>query len=290
MAKQHIFLVFIFCFSYLFSKAQDTTIYIQAVEIVDSGLKFDATKLNQYDGLGNKDGFWKEYYTHMDKKLRYEGQFIHGIAVGLFTFYYDNGVKEATMNYFNNGKNASTHLYHPNGTILAMGLYEDKKKDSLWRYYHVSGYLIAEDFYRDAQKNGPAKVFFEDGKPLEESNWVNGKQDGIWKQYYTNGKPKFVMHYKDGLRQGEVQFFYDSGSLKGSGVYKDSHRDSVWIYYKPDGSLLKQIIYKDQKVISTFEPDNVKKAREKEDRMMGDKKIESIEELDDKQSPFIEKY
>lgn len=289
MLKQ-LFLFLLFS-SVLFVKAQDTTIYMLPIEIIDTALSFDKSQLNQYDLEGKKHGYWKEYYTNPNKKLRYEGQFNHGIPVQSFKHYYDNGVLKMTLNYFNDGQNAAAYLYHPNGKKMAQGLYKEQKKDSLWKYYHSTGYLIAEEFYRKGQKSGTAKVYFEDGDVLEETNWVNGKQDGVWKEYYlSTKKPKFSINYKDGLRQGETKFFYESGELRGTGFYKNSHRDGAWYYYGQDGSLLRKITYKDGDIIQTYEPENVKKAREKEDSQMGDKKIEKIEDLDDKLSPFIEKY
>jgi antitoxin component YwqK of YwqJK toxin-antitoxin module len=284
-----LFFYLIFVISSFTSKAQDTTIYMNPIEVVDSSLKFDINKLNQYDENGKKHAYWKEY--HPNKKMRYEGQFNHGIQFGLFNHYYDNGVMKGSFNYFNDGQNASAHLYHPNGKRMAQGNYKNQKKDSLWIYYHISGYQIAEEFYHMGEKHGTAKVFFEDGAILEESNWKNGKQDGVWKEnYYQSRKPKFIINYKDGLRDGETQFFYESGSIKGSGFYKKSHRDGSWTYYKEDGSLLRKVAYKEGKVIQTFEPESVKNSREQEDKMMGDKKIESIEDLDDQLKPFIQKY
>ena len=58
---------------------------------------------------------------------------------------------------------------------MAMGVYHDQKKDSLWRYYHQDGYLVAEEFYRNAQKNGSSKVYCIDGSILEESNWLRSQ-------------------------------------------------------------------------------------------------------------------
>ena len=113
MPKQILLLFYFFLFFSLYSLAQDTTIYMQPIEIIDTALSFDATKLNQFDSDGKKHGYWKEYYTDINKKLRYQGQFNHGTPMGLFNNYYNTGVLKAQMNYFNEGKNAAAHLYYP---------------------------------------------------------------------------------------------------------------------------------------------------------------------------------
>ena len=42
-------------------------------------------KINQLDGNGKKNGFWKKSYAN--GKIRYEGSFVNGKEVGTFKFY-----------------------------------------------------------------------------------------------------------------------------------------------------------------------------------------------------------
>ena len=100
--------------------------------------------------------------------VSYEGNFVDGIPVGEFKYYYPNGKIKAVSMMSENGKFSRAKMYHRNGRLMAEGKFVEQKKDSIWNYYsEYDGILLSTEIYKDQLKSGVWKNFLP--------GWKNGR-------------------------------------------------------------------------------------------------------------------
>ena len=203
--------------------------------------------INQTDDNGQKQGKWQK--KHENGKLRYEGQFKDDKPYGMFKYYYPKGQVQATLNYFDNGSRASSHVFHVNGKNKAIGLYHKEQKDSLWRYFNEDETLISEVFYKDGKQHGIVKDYFPNGKLLQEQEFDNGVKHGFWKQYFVDGKIKQITYYQKGKRQGEYKMNQPDGKPFIEGKYVNDLREGNWFHYGSTGKLERIETYKEGQLV-----------------------------------------
>ncbi len=148
---------------------------------------------------------------------------------------------------------------------MALGLYYENKKDSLWKYYSDKGILTSDEFYRRGEKNGLSSTYFSNGNASEQTGWVMGVKEGIWKQYFENGTLKTEGVHVNGELEGAIKYYYDNGNISHQGRYKNSLRDSTWVFYDDNGEIKLKKIYDNGKLLNSDEleeflivPDTVK--------------------------------
>jgi hypothetical protein len=136
----------------------------------------------------------------------------------VFTFYYENGSKEAESTYLYGKKNGKEVLFYNNGNIKE------------------------EYFIQDTTISGIFNSYFESGKKEREISLKNGKTDGISKKYFENGKTESELNYKNGKQHGLFKLYFESGVIKSKGTVDtlSEHKDKLVgdvISYNEDGSL-----------------------------------------------------
>lgn len=188
---------------------------------------------NKTDAAGKKQGHWIKYDDN--HKKMYDGNFVNGVPVGKFTYYFDTGVPWAITIFSKNGTVAYTKHYNASGKISGEGKYVNQKKDSLWKFYNEDTALISTENYINGLKNGSCKVFYANGQLAEEKTWKNGKLNGPCKKYFANGELKYSGQYIDDRVEGKVTYYFSSGKVDGEGMYKNDLKEGTWKYYKEDG-------------------------------------------------------
>ena len=131
---------------------------------------------NVTDSKGLKQGAWKK--TDAYGKLEYEGAFKNNKPIGLFTYYYPSGRIKAVNIFEREGKRARVKLYNDNekNSLMAVGVYVEQKKDSVWKLYNEDQLLVGEEIYVMGKKDGCNKKYFTNGKLCEVLlNRGNGK-------------------------------------------------------------------------------------------------------------------
>jgi antitoxin component YwqK of YwqJK toxin-antitoxin module len=108
----------------------------------------DGKRINQYDGEGNKIGYWEEYYDN--DKLESKGNYVNGKKEGYWEEEYDYGEVNAKGNYINDKKDGYWEYYWDTGELFKQGTYKDGKKDGIWEEYFKDG----EFWYKGEYKNG----------------------------------------------------------------------------------------------------------------------------------------
>lgn len=236
-----------FIYDYLVKIYKDTTIqyrefHPESKKNVTSmiGLNTRTEKVNQFDDLGLKQGFWTKKYPN--GVLAYEVTFKDNKPIGDYKRYHENGKINAFLVYDNKGEWADAKLYDENGKIVAEGKYFGKLKDGLW-IYSKEGTKVAVENYKMGKKEGVSKSFFNNGNVSEEKNWSDDKENGVWRQYYIDGKKRLETRIDNGIRNSVYYLYYANGRLKIRGGYKNDRMDGKWTYYNENGKVVTEIVY-----------------------------------------------
>ncbi len=204
---------------------------------LSSTLMAQKDSINKLDTKGLKHGKWvKVEYG----KTLYSGQFNHGVPIGKFTYYYDDGKTIKSESVFSaNGSINWVFTYHFNGNISSNGKFVNKVKDSIWSYFSDNNIKIAQESFILGKKNGKWQQFDpQTGTLLEEVNWKNDLQDGPMQAWSINGTPRYSIQYKNGKANGPYFANYPEGNLYEKGVYKNSLKDSIITYFDRSGKVV----------------------------------------------------
>lgn len=220
-------------------------------------------KLNLKDLQGNRHGLWEK--KHPNGNVRYTGKFDHGIPVGKFKHYYENGKLQATNSFRGTTGNCYSKQHGDDEKLAAEGKYVQGKKDSIWTYYNYNGDIVSRETYKNGLKEGIAYTYYPDGSIAEEVTYVNDVKSGPWKQFYKNGKPKAHGSYVDGSLSGEVTYFSIKGKPRAKGKYVKGRMHGKWYYFEEANhfTVEKKEIWRYGKLLETKE--YTKKKEEKKE-------------------------
>lgn len=225
---------------------------------------------NKTDAAGKKQGHWIKFDDN-HKKV-YDGNFVNGVPVGKFTYYYDTGTPWAVTVFMKNGTVAYTRHYSAGGKLAGLGKYVNEKKDSLWKFMNEDSVVISEENYVNGLKNGTCKVFYVNGQVAEEKIWKMGKLNGPCKKYFDNGQLKYTGTYVNDKVEGKAVYYYISGKIDGQGMYKNDLKDGVWNYYLENGTVRRTDKYVNGKMVSSTDKDYIPKEQTDAERKMSEQR------------------
>lgn len=84
---------------------------------------------------------------HANGKLKMKGDVVDGKRHGVWTTWYENGVKWSENNYSYGILEGKTVSYFPNGQVQYIGYYSNDIKTGIWMFYNEQGELVNEDNY-----------------------------------------------------------------------------------------------------------------------------------------------
>lgn len=208
-------------------------------------------QINQNDSEGKKHGLWEKQYENGE--IQYRGNFEHGIPVGTFRRYYDDGSLQAVIDYRSPGENYAT-LYYPEIELkMAEGKYIDQERDSIWTFYSEEGVLTSKESYEDGDKEGMTEIYYSDGSISERMMFKNDLKNGLWEQYFNNGNPKLKAYVVDGVKyDGKYTTYYPDGIKLQEGQYVDGKKESSWYLFNEDGSVHIIYVYRSDKIEEEF--------------------------------------
>ena len=183
---------------------------------------------NATDSQGKKHGVWVKYYEGKAKKIKYKGQFEHGVPVGTFVYFHANGAKQAENVFKGKTGNCYSKQFSEKRQLEAEGWYINQQKDSIWTYYGLEGQLLSREGYKLGKLDGDVLVYYADGKLAEKTQYIDGVKEGLWVQKYPDGKTKFKGTHKDGHLQGEAVYFSQDGRPSYKGSYLKGLRHGKW--------------------------------------------------------------
>ena len=93
-----------------------------------------------------------------NSSIRYKGQFKDGTPIGKFTYYYPTGEASSTMDFSKEGAKAVCKMYHKNGSIMALGNYINRQKDSTWGFFNDRKQVLRQETYKNDLLHGKSIV------------------------------------------------------------------------------------------------------------------------------------
>lgn len=111
-----------------------------------------------------------------------------------------------------NDKNGWFTFYYPEGNRAASGQYFRDRKDGNWRIWYPNGQLRDSIEYEKDRPNGSYYTYFENGLLSGKGTFRDGIEDGTFTWYHPNGKISSVEEYIKGALAG--QQCYDTAGRK----------------------------------------------------------------------------
>ena len=162
-----------------------------------------------------------KYWDGAKTKKRSEGDmvgwWIFTKKDGLWTEWYDNGVKSGEATY-QHGK------WH--GVI---------------RSWSRNGQMSAEGHFVQGVRHGPVRAWYENGQQADEGENINGRIHGKAVSWYENGQMKVISENKDGNKHGKYTEWYENGQMKCEGEFTNGIHNGKSVEWYENG----QIKYED---------------------------------------------
>nr|WP_315145657.1 hypothetical protein [uncultured Flavobacterium sp.] len=204
---------------------------------------FAQSEVNKLDEKGNKNGYWKGYFTET-KNVKYEGTFDHGKEVGVFTYYDNTKTKTvvATREFSPKDNSAYTIFYDPLKNKVSEGKVVNKVYEGEWKYYHkASKTVMTIENYSKGKLEGLRSVFYASGKLAEETIYKNNLKNGPYKQYTETGILIEESNYKNNQYDGLATFRDpDDGNIVSKGKFSDGKKTGIWQFFEK-GKLVKEM-------------------------------------------------
>jgi antitoxin component YwqK of YwqJK toxin-antitoxin module len=197
---------------------------------------------NRVDSKGRKQGKWVKYYEG-NQVIRYKGEFQNDIPINTFVYYHPNGIPKAEHTYRGTTNVCMAKEYNEQGQRVAMGLYNNQKRDSIWTFYHEKGHVLQREGYAKGVLNGESTLYYENGQLAERKSYVNDQLNGPWEQWYEDGLPKAKGMYVNGLMEGEATYYGIVGKVAAKGKFEHGLKHGPWYFFTIDGKLDKKVIY-----------------------------------------------
>lgn len=216
-------LVLIVCF-FLFS----SLLKAQSV-----GKKENDTLINYIDINNKKQGKWIKYYNN--NQIKYKGEFLNDIPVGLFTYYFPSGKVKSILNYDDKG-NANAEIFWENSNPHAKGTYNAaKQRINTWHIYFEDGTLFAIINYKNGKTDGLVTMYYPGGlAKVFEANYMDGKLEGYYKKYFKGNRLQEEGPCVNGLKHGYWKHYTPEGLIEEEGTYVNGRRHGDWIVYNKD--------------------------------------------------------
>ncbi len=184
------------------------------------------------DGLGLKQGKWKEY--HESGELRAEGEYKNSKRIGPWKFYFKSQAQEQYGTYVDGKPEGKWTWLYPDGKLKREDNYYKGLEDGESIEYSDSGKVITKGQYIEGEKEG--EWFYENGDLREEGGYKAGSREGEWKGYYNDGQLLYEGKYLGDRFIGKYTAYWPDGKIRETGKYQDGNKEGDWIRFAADGT------------------------------------------------------
>ncbi len=161
--------------------------------------------LNQVDGTGRKQGYWKVAAPKADKpgyqdgQVIEEGRYTNSKRIGLWRRYWPNGSVMSEISYQLGRPRGEYKTFYPNGKVEEQGSWDLDRNTGKFQRYHPNGKL-AQDFVfnENGVRDGEQKYYHENGQLAVQVMVEDGREDGTLKRYTPDGQLQQVAQFEDG--------------------------------------------------------------------------------------------
>jgi antitoxin component YwqK of YwqJK toxin-antitoxin module len=217
-------------------------------------------------GYGKEDGL--QQYYRPDGSLKWEKNFVMGMADGEFRYYFSDSTIQKIEHYKNNQLHGKKQEFYKGNLIKKEIDYKNGMWDGTYITYFSDGKVESEQQYVEDQKDGPSSYYYNNGQLFYTENHEKGSREGTFKRMYATGRMWTKESYKNDKRDGEFEEYYDNekNTIKYRATYKKGELISEMYYDELGGETMppekiQQI--KDGESESSEEVENEKKNKRK---------------------------
>jgi len=190
------------------------------------------------------------------------------VLVGLWTYSYPNGQKEAEGEYrsakesgargdtgiLKDGREGVWTFWYPGGQKSQEAIYKAGKAEGQMTFWYENGQKRGQENYKNGDREGPVTKWYENGRRKSEENYRADKKEGPSTFWYENGQKKIEETYKAGKREGPVTKWYENGQKNFEGIVKDGKREGLLTFWHENGQKSEESTYSADKKegLSTF--------------------------------------
>ncbi len=127
---------------------------IQSLSISDVEYFTDTISYNLVDSL--PDGQYMVYYDKLMHNLFLKGNIVNGVKDGIWTWYYNTGIKQKEVQYLSGVEHGTYISYYPNGQMNLSMVFNMGLKDGLITKWYRSGVKCMEGI---TSKNTPIGIW-----------------------------------------------------------------------------------------------------------------------------------
>jgi antitoxin component YwqK of YwqJK toxin-antitoxin module len=212
---------------------------------------------NALDVAGKRHGVWIRQYKKNPEILYYKGQYEHGVPIGKWNFYDDEGRLMSEVDHVADSTINDVKMFYSDGVLMAEGRYIGRvvnekwrrDKEGLWKMYFPNGKLSTEENYLGGRKHGFVKLYLESGVLVSLSQYENGILNGPFEQRNEKGKLILECTYVKGLKHGPSKTYFENGSVQMKGAYFEGEFDKIWESFLPNGLQEMAIFYNKGKIV-----------------------------------------
>ncbi|MFN0057183.1 MAG: redoxin family protein [Planctomycetota bacterium] len=167
-------------------------------------------------------------------KLRKSGMTaLNGDQIGEWTFYYENGNRQAQGSYVKDIQEGDWSYWFPNGELEMQGAFRGERRSGRWRYFHPSGLPRAQGQFEDGREAGKWTFWNVQGERDQRGDYARGKQTLRWTFWHPGGQKKAEGYFLNGLKVGGWAFWDKAG------------QPSAKMYAMPPGMQLVREVWED---------------------------------------------
>jgi uncharacterized protein len=206
-----------------------------------NGFVINREQINRRDGLGRKQGTWKEFYA--DGSVKKEMTFRNDVLDG-YMKEYDGEGNLLEVSKYQDGELVKDAVevaeyeirtdYYPNGSVKIIGTYKSGQPHGVRKEYDQQGRMTVAYVFNEGQISGMGL--------MDEQ----GRRQGLWKEYYSTGQLMAEGTYSSNRRTGKWVYYYRNGKVEQQGTYDSKGRPGgVWEWFHPNGVLQMREEYAD---------------------------------------------
>ncbi|MDH5609782.1 MAG: tetratricopeptide repeat protein, partial [Cyclobacteriaceae bacterium] len=173
-------------------------------------------------------------YNGPDGKAILKGHYVNGLASGLWTRYFENGVKDSDRNYKGGNLQGTSTYFHENGKTETTCVYDEDERNGPCTYYDADGNLQMIKLYRkDAGHIG--YLYAKPNGTYSDTIFTLGKKDFELKAYFDNGNVSCTQQYKNGYFDGKTIYYHKNGNIQEDIDFKMGDYHGWYKAYYPNG-------------------------------------------------------
>lgn len=206
----------------------------------DSG---SIASIGNFNEVENEEGDWTFYYENGHKQA--SGKFINGKKEGPWEYYNMDGFLETTCTYADGNLNGIYSDFDAYGNQKTAISYVNGELEGDVKFLFPCKIVQEYNHYSKSKIDGFGYTLFSTGDTLSTFTYKDSKLEGEYKRYHPNGNLNYKTNLINGENEGDYIEFFEDRTISVTGEYVHGKEDGKWQYFHANGKLKIDMSYKD---------------------------------------------